>query len=95
MPTQSQPGMPNMKVIMNFFPIMMLVFFNKFSAGLSFYYFIANLTSIGQMLTIKKWFINEEKIRSKIESNKAKPKKKSAFQERLEEMQKQQKKNKK
>ena len=95
MPTQSQPGMPNMKVIMNFFPIMMLVFFNKFSAGLSFYYFIANLTSIGQMLTIKKWFINEEKIRSKIESNKAKPKKKSGFQERLEEMQKQQKKNKK
>lgn len=88
MPTQSQPGMPNMKVIMNFFPLMMLVFFNKFSAGLSFYYFIANFISIGQMLSIKKFFINEDKIRSKIEDNKAKPKKKSAFQERLQEMQK-------
>lgn len=95
MPTQSQPGMPNMKVIMNFFPLMMLVFFNKFAAGLSFYYFIANLTSIGQMLSIKKWFINEEKIRSKIEDNKKKPKKKSGFQERLEEMQREQKKKKK
>ncbi len=88
MPTQSQPGMPNMKVIMNIFPFMMLVFFNKFAAGLSLYYFIANVISIGQMLVIKKYFVNETKIRAKIDENKKKPKKKSAFQERLQEMQK-------
>ncbi|NNE55448.1 MAG: membrane protein insertase YidC, partial [Flavobacteriales bacterium] len=90
MPTQSQPGMPNMKVIMNFFPIMMLVFFNKFAAGLSFYYFTANLISIGQMYAIKRWFIDEDKIRAKIEKNKKKPKKQGAFQKRLDEVRKMQ-----
>ena len=44
----SQPGMPNMKIIMYFFPIMMIFFFNNYSSGLSYYYFISTLT----MLTI-------------------------------------------
>lgn len=86
----NQPGMPNMKIIMNFFPIMMLFFFNNFSAALSYYYFIANVTSIGQMLLIKKYFISEDKIRSQIEDNKKKPKKASKWQQRISEMQKQQ-----
>lgn len=85
-----QQGMPNMKVIMNFFPLMMLVFFNNFAAALSYYYFIANLSSIGQMVLIKKYFINEDKLRAKIEENKKKPKKKSKFQQRLADMQAQQ-----
>ncbi len=93
MPQQS--GMPNMKIIMNFFPIMMIFFFNNFSAALSYYYFIANATSIGQMLLIKKYFINEDKIRATIEENKKKPKKKSKFASRMEEMQKQQRNKKK
>jgi len=93
MPAQTQPGMPNMKAIMNIFPVMMLVFFNKFAAGLSLYYFLANLFSIGQMWFIKKFLINEESIREKIEENKKKPaKKKSAFAQRLEDMQKEQQK---
>ncbi len=93
MPQSTQPGMPNMKVIMNIFPIMMLFFFNKFASGLSLYYFLANLFSIGQMLFIKKYLVNEEKIRAKIETNKTKPaKKKSAFAQRLEDMQKDQQK---
>jgi len=90
MPTQSQPGMPNMKVIMNFFPIMMLFFFNKFSSALSLYYFVANMISISQMWSIKKWFVNEDKILAKMEEKKKNPKKKSNFQQKLEEMQKQQ-----
>ena len=36
----SQPGMPNMKIIMYIFPFMMIFFFNNFSSGLSYYYFI-------------------------------------------------------
>lgn len=89
MPQQQQPGMPNMKVIMNIFPFMMLIFFNQFASGLSFYYFISNLISIAQMWIIKKYIIDEEKIRAKIEDNKKSPKKKkSSFQQRLEEMQK-------
>lgn len=90
MPTATQPGMPNMKLIMNIFPFMMLFFFNSFPSGLSFYYFAANVISIGQMWFIKEYIIDEAKIREKIESNKKKPKKKSAFAQRLEEMQKQQ-----
>jgi YidC/Oxa1 family membrane protein insertase len=87
-PNTNQPGMPNMKLIMNLFPIISLVFFNKFAAGLNFYYFMANVISIGQMYLIKRFFIDEDKIHAKIQANKAKPKKKSAFQQRLEEMQK-------
>lgn len=88
MPTSNQPGMPNMKVIMNLFPIMMLFFFNNFAAGLSLYYFIANVISIIQMMAIKKYFVSEDKIRAKIEKNKKKPKKESNFQKRLQDMQK-------
>lgn len=91
MPTQNQPGMPNMKVIMYIFPFMMLFFFNSFASGLSYYYFLANLISILQMLVIKKFFIDEEKIKLQIAENKKKKSKqgKSKFQRKLEEMAKQ------
>ncbi|MDA0303864.1 MAG: membrane protein insertase YidC [Bacteroidetes bacterium] len=90
-PQPQQAGMPNMKVIQQIFPFMMLFFFNRYASGLSLYYFAANVISLGQMVAIKAWFIDENKIREKIEVNKAKPKKKkSGFQERLEQMQKEQ-----
>lgn len=91
-----QPGMPNMKVIMYFFPVMMIFFFNNYSAGLSYYYFISTLVSILIMLLIKWFFVDEEKLRLKMAERKAnnsanpKVKKKSKFQERLEQMQKMQ-----
>jgi YidC/Oxa1 family membrane protein insertase len=88
MPQQTQPGMPNMKVIMYIFPFMMLFFFNSFASGLSYYYFLANMFSIGQMLVIKNVFIDEDKIHAKIEENKKKKanKGKSKFQKKLEDM---------
>jgi len=93
----SQPGMPNMKVIMYFFPIMMIFFFNNYSSGLSYYYFISTLTSIIIMILIKKFFVDEEKLKLKMANRKANaaknnkgPKPKSKFQERLEQMQKKQ-----
>ncbi len=91
MPTQTQPGMPNMKVIMYIFPFMMLFFFNSFASGLSYYYFLANLVSIIQMVLIKNFLIDEEKIKAKIAENKKKRGKlgKSKFQKKLEEMAKQ------
>jgi YidC/Oxa1 family membrane protein insertase len=87
-PQPKQAGMPDMKMIQNFIPFTMLFFFNKFAAGLSLYYLVANLVSIGQMLIIKRYFINEDKILANIDENVKNPKKKSAFQERLTEMQK-------
>ena len=91
-----QPGMPNMKVIMYIFPIMMIFFFNNYSAGLSYYYFISTLISILIMLVIKKFFVDEDKLRIKMANRKTqnasggKEKKKSRFQEKLEEMQRKQ-----
>lgn len=86
----SQPGMPNMKVIMYIFPVLMIFFFNNYSAGLSYYYLCGNLFNIAIMYGIKKYFIDEDKLRAKLDNNKKKPKKKSKFMQRLEEVQKQQ-----
>ncbi len=83
-----QPGMPNMTVMMNIFTVMMLFFFNSQPSGLSLYYFMANMVSIGQMWAIKKYFIDENAIRAKIEENKKKPQTKSSFMQRLEDAQK-------
>lgn len=87
----SQPGMPNMKVIMYIFPFMMIFFFNSFASGLSYYYFISTLVSILLMLGIKQFFVDEEKLKAKMaakQASKANGKgKKSKFQERLEKLQ--------
>jgi YidC/Oxa1 family membrane protein insertase len=90
----SQPGMPNMKVIMYIFPVLMIFFFNNYSSGLSYYYFISTLISILIMLAIKQFFVDEEKLKAKMAARKAAASanpskaKKSKFQERLEQMQK-------
>ena len=95
MPTQ--PGMPDMKTIQTIMPFTMLFFFNGFASGLSMYYFTANVVSIGQMLTIKRFFINEEKIKAKLDDNRSKAgaRKKPSFMERLQEAAKEQEKKQK
>ena len=85
-----QQGMPSMKLMIWLFPIMMLFFLNNFSSGLSYYYLLANLISILQMTVFKHWFIDEEKIRAQLLLNMKTPKKKSKWQQRLEDLQKQQ-----
>lgn len=81
-----QPGMPNMKFLMYLSPIMMLFFFNNYASGLSLYYFISNLITIGIMLVIKNFILDEDKIHAKIATAKAKPKKKSKFSQKFSEM---------
>jgi YidC/Oxa1 family membrane protein insertase len=88
MQQMSQPGMPNMKIIMYISPLVMLVFFNNYASGLSLYYFISNLITIGIMLIIKNVIINEDKILAKIEENKKKPKKKGKFARKMQEIMK-------
>ena len=78
--------MPQMKMMIYFMPFMLLVMFNDFSAGLSYYYLTANVVSMLQQFVIKRFFINEDAIRAKIQNNKKKTKKKSSFQKRLEKM---------
>jgi YidC/Oxa1 family membrane protein insertase len=87
--TQSSQQMPGMKGMMYMMPVMFMVFFNNYASGLSYYYFISTLITIGQTVLIRR-FVDEEALLAKLKANQKKPKKKSGFQKRLEEMQKQQ-----
>ncbi|MEZ3591521.1 MAG: membrane protein insertase YidC [Muribaculaceae bacterium] len=89
---QNQPGgnsMPGMKMMMYLMPIMFLVFFNNYAAGLSYYYFLSLLITIVQTYAFRR-VVDEEKVRATMRENAKKPKKKSGFMARLEEAQRQQ-----
>lgn len=85
----AQEGMPDMQKMMKMMlylsPLMMMVFFNTFASSLSLYYFVSNLLTLGIMLVIKHYILDEDKIHAQIQENKKRPpKKKSAFRERLD-----------
>ena len=89
---QSNPSsnqMPGMKWMMYLMPVMFLVFFNNYAAGLSYYYFLSLIITIGQTYAFR-LIIKEDKVRAKMAENAKKPKKKSGFMARLEEAQRQQ-----
>ena len=81
--------MAQMKWMMYLMPVMFLGFFNNYAAGLSYYYFLANMFTFSQMYFMKK-LVNEDAILTQLEANKKKPKKKSKFQKKLEDMQRKQ-----
>lgn len=83
---QTQPGMPNMKVIMYISPLLMLFFFNNYASGLSLYYFVSNLITIAIMIVIKKVILDEDKIHAQVQEQKKKPKKENRFQRKMREM---------
>ncbi|WP_372472739.1 membrane protein insertase YidC [Capnocytophaga sp. ARDL2] len=86
----AQEGMPDMSKIMKIMiyisPVMMLFFFNNYASGLSLYYFVSNVLTIGIMFVIKKYIVTEEKVKAIIEENKTKERPKSKFQQRMEQM---------
>lgn len=82
----TQPGMPNMKVLMYIFPISFFFFLNTYASGLSWYYFVSNAINILIIFVIKYWIIDEKKIHALIQANKAQPKKEGKFQKRMREM---------
>jgi YidC/Oxa1 family membrane protein insertase len=86
--TQNTDAMPGMKTMMYIMPVMFLFILNSYAAGLSYYYFLANVITIGQMY-IFRFIVDEDKIRAQILINKKKPVVKSKFQQKLEEMSKQ------
>lgn len=86
--TASTQQMPGMKTMMYIMPVMFMFMLNNFSSGLTYYYFLANMITIGQNVVFKQ-FVDEKAILKKIEEKKAKPVKKSKFQQRLEDMAKQ------
>ncbi|MBP7965024.1 MAG: membrane protein insertase YidC [Paludibacteraceae bacterium] len=83
--------MAAMKWMMYLMPFMFMFMFNDYASGLSYYYFISLLITIGQTYLFR-LFVNEEKVLKKLEAKKQKPAKKSGFMARLEEAQRQQQK---
>lgn len=82
--------MPGMKFMMLYMmPVMLLFFFNGYSSGLSYYYFLSNVITLGQTLLIRRT-IDEEALLKKLNENAKKPQTKSKFQAKLEQMAKQQ-----
>jgi len=85
-PQQTQ--MPGMKYMMYLMPVIFLAVMNSYAAGLSWYYFLANIITFLQTWLMRK-FIDDGKIREELLANMKKPEKKSSFQTKLEEMAKQ------
>ena len=91
MPSSNEmAGMRTMQLY--FMPIFLLVLCNNFSSGLSYYYMLSNLFTIVQTWVIRKYFVDEKKLYAQLQAKAANSKapKKSKFQQRLDEMYKQQ-----
>ena len=88
--TSGQPGMGMMKGMMLWvMPIMLLAIFNNYSSGLSYYYLLSNMITMGQTFGFR-YIVNDEKLHARMKQNaakkSAKPKKKSKWQQRYVEM---------
>lgn len=95
--TPDQPGAGMMKWMMYLMPIMFMFMFNSYASGLSYYYFISTLISVGQTYIIRAT-VDEKKLLAQLHAKrvanakKQPTKKKSGFMDRLEKMQKEQEK---
>lgn len=88
-PDQSNPALKYMPYI---FPFILLFIFNRLPSALTWYYTVSNVITLILQFIIQNYIINHDKILAKIEENRKKPKVKSKFQERMEQMQESQKK---
>ncbi|MBC5774846.1 membrane protein insertase YidC [Pontibacter sp. KCTC 32443] len=78
-----------MKFYSYLMPVIFMFVLNSFPAGLSFYYFVSNMVTFGQQAIIRR-FVDEGKVRAKLEDNKEKRKDKKktsgpSFTERMQE----------
>ena len=72
-------------------PVLRLLWFNSYASGLCYYYQLSNLLTIGQTLVIRR-MVDDSKIQAIMQANAAKKSKgkKSKFQQRYEELMRQQ-----
>ncbi len=85
------PNMAGMKFMsLYLMPIMMFFICNNLSAALSYYYLLSNIITMGMTWYIRKFVVTEEKVRADMMLKANQPKKKSKWQQRLEEAQKMQ-----
>lgn len=88
-PDQSNPVLKYMPYI---FPVFLLFIFNRLPSALTWYYTVSNIVTLVLQFVIQNYIIDHNKILAQISENRKKPKTKSKWQERLEQMQEQQKK---
>jgi YidC/Oxa1 family membrane protein insertase len=94
MQTTTQPANSpiNMKVLIYMMPFMFFFMLNSYPAGLTMYYFISNVITIAQNAAIRKFFVDDDKLRAALNKNRERnttnPPKKSSFQKRLEDVMK-------
>ena len=70
--TPDQTGQPiDMKKMAYITPVIFMFVMNSLPAGMSFYYFVSNLVTIGQQIGIRK-FVDEDKIKAVLEENRKK-----------------------
>ncbi len=87
----NDPSMAGMKFMSVWLmPIMMLFICNNLSSGLSYYYLLSNLITMGQTWFVKKYIVKPEEILKQLKESEGKPVPKSKWQQRLEEAQKMQ-----
>lgn len=85
-------GNPMMKYMPYIFPFVLLFIFNKLPSALTWYYTVSNIVTLLLQLVIQKYIIDHDKILAKIQDNRKKPKVKSKWAQRYEEMMETQKK---
>lgn len=85
-------GNPMLKYMPYIFPFVMLFIFNSMPAALTWYYTVSNIITLVLQFIIQNYIIDHEKVLAQIQANKAKPKTKSKWQERIEAMQESQRK---
>ena len=87
----NDPNMAGMKFMSVWMmPIMMFFICNNLSSALSYYYLLSNLITMAMTWYIRKYVVTEDRVRAEMMLNSSKPKKKSKWQQRLEEAQKMQ-----
>ena len=67
-PTADDPTARSMRFMTWLMPLLMFVWFNDYSAALSYYYFLINIFTIGQIFLIQK-FIDEDKLLEQMKEN--------------------------
>ncbi|MBY0536808.1 MAG: membrane protein insertase YidC [Chitinophagaceae bacterium] len=87
-PDQNNPALKYMPYI---FPFILLFIFNRLPSALTWYYTVSNLITLILQFVIQNYIIDHDKILAKIEENRKKPKAKSKWAERMEQMQEAQK----
>ncbi len=88
-PTQDNPALKYMPYI---FPFILLFIFNRLPSALTWYYTVSNVMTLALQFVIQNYIINHDKIVAQLQANKKKPKVKTKWQERYDQMMESQKK---